>query len=62
MLHTATVSQYTFIFCAGYATNFTEETFKVTKVQDTIPWTYLLQDSNKEDITGAFYEQELTLT
>ena len=45
----------------GYSQNWSPEIFEVYKVQPTFPWTYLLKDLKGEDITGAFYEAELSL-
>ena len=35
------------------------EIFTIDKVQDTKPITYLLKDTNNEEIKGCFYSQEL---
>ena len=32
------------------------------KVKNTVPWTYLINDLNSEEITGTFYEKELQKT
>ena len=29
------------------------------KIKNTIPWTYVIDDINGEEITGTFYEKEL---
>ena len=29
------------------------------KVENTVPWTYVINDLNGEDIIGTFYEKEL---
>ena len=34
----------------------------VNKVQNTVPWTYLINDFNDEEIKGSFYEKELQKT
>ena len=47
------------VFSKGYETNWTKELFIITKVQDTNPPTYKIQDMNGEKIEGSFYEQEL---
>ena len=31
----------------------------VWKVENTLPWTYVINDLNGEEITGAFYDEEL---
>ena len=37
----------------------TEEIFKISKIQLTIPVTYKITHYNGEEIQGSFYEQEL---
>ena len=48
-------------FEKGYTPNWTEEVFKVVKVQSTLPYTYKLEDARGEAVTGTFYETELQL-
>ena len=33
--------------------------FKVGKIKNAIPWTYIINDLNGEEIIGTFYEKEL---
>ena len=33
--------------------------FVIKKIKDTVPWTYVINDLNGEEIIGTFYEQEL---
>ena len=47
------------IFDKGYTQRWTEEVFKISKIQLTIPATYNITDYNGEEIQGSFYEQEL---
>ena len=49
-------------FEKGYTVRWTEELFKIHKVQLTDPPTYKLKDLNDEEITGSFYEPELQKT
>ena len=49
------------IFAKGYAPNWSEEIFVIKKV-NTVPWTYVINDLNGEEITGSFYEKELQKT
>ena len=56
------ISKYKNIFAEGYTPNWSEEVFVVNKVQNTIPWTYLINDLNGEKIMGSFYEKELQKT
>ena len=39
-----------------------EEVFVIKKVKNTIPWTYVINDLNGEEIIGTFYEKELQKT
>ena len=56
------ISNYKNIFTKGYTPNWSEEFFVVNKVQNTVPWTYLINDLNGEKIKGSFYEKELPKT
>ena len=49
-------------FDKGYTQRWTEEVFKISKIQLTIPVTYKITDYNGEEIQGSFYEQELQKT
>ena len=33
--------------------------FVVSKIKNTVPWTYVINDLNGEEIIGIFYEKEL---
>ena len=50
------------IFAKGYAPNWSEEIFIVSKIKNTVPWTYVISDMNDEEIIGTFYEKELQKT
>ena len=39
--------------------NWSDEVFVIKKIKNTIPWTYVLNDLNSEEIIGTFYEKEL---
>ena len=56
------VSKYKNIFAKGYTQNQLEETFVVSKIKNTVPWTYAISDLNIETISGMFYEKELQKT
>ena len=56
------ISKYKNIFAKGYTPNWSEEVFVVNKIQNTVPWTYLINDLNGEEIKGSFYEKELQKT
>ena len=34
----------------------------IKKVKNTVPWTYVLNDLNGQEIVGTFYEKELQET
>ena len=56
------ISKYKNIFVKGYTPNWSKKVFVVNKVQNTVPWTYLINDLNGEEIKGSFYEKELQKT
>ena len=53
------ISKYKTIFAKGYMPNWSEEVFVIKKVKNTVPWTYVINDLNDEEIIGTFYEKEL---
>ena len=53
------ISKYKNIFAKGYILNWSEEVFVIKKVKNTVPWTYVINDLNGEEIIGTFYEKEL---
>ena len=52
------ISKYKNIFAKGYTTYWSEEVFVIKKLKNTVPWTYIINDLNGEEITGTFYEKE----
>ena len=56
------ISKYKNIFVKGYTPNCPEEVFVISKIKNTVPWTYVISDLNGEEITGSFYEKELQKT
>ena len=56
------ISKYKNIFAKGSMPNWSEEVFVVDKIKNTVPWTYVINDLNGEEITGTFYENELQKT
>ena len=56
------ISKYKNIFAKGYTPNWSEEVFIVSKIKNTVPWTYVINDLNGEEIFGSFYEKELQKT
>ena len=53
------ISKYKNIFAKRYVPNWSEEVFVIKKVTNTVPWTYVINDLNGEEIIGTFYEKEL---
>ena len=47
------------VFSKDYTSNWNRELFKINKVLNSFPTTYLLEDINGEVIEGKYYEQEL---
>ena len=56
------ISKYKNIFAKGYMPNWSEEVFIISKIKNTVPWTYLINNLNGEEIIGTFYEKELQKT
>ena len=40
----------------GYTPNWSEEVV-ISKIKNTLPWTYIINDLNGEEILGTFYEK-----
>ena len=55
-------SKFKNIFAKGYTPNWSEEVFVINKIKNTVPWTYVINDLNDEEIAGTFYEKELHKT
>ena len=53
------ISKYKNIFAKGCTPNWSEEIFVIKKVKNTVPWTYVINNLNGEEIIGTFYEKEL---
>ena len=53
------ISKYKNISAKGYMLNWSEEVFIIKKVKNTVPWIYVINDLNREEIIGTFYEKEL---
>ena len=56
------ISKYKNIFTKGYTPNWSEEIFVISKIKNTVPWPYVINDLNGEEITGSVYEKELQKT
>ena len=55
-------SKHKNIFAKGHTPNWSEEVFVINKVQNTVPWIYLINDLNGKEIKGSFSEKELQKT
>ena len=53
------ISKYKNIFVKGYMLNWSEEIFVIKKIKNTVPWIYVINDLNGEEIIGTFYEKGL---
>ena len=53
------ISKYKNGFAKGYTPNWSEETFVIKEIKNKVPWTYVINDLNSEEIIGTFYEKEL---
>ena len=56
------ISRYKNIFAKGYTPNWSEEIFVIKEIKNTVPWIYVINDLNNEQIIGTFYENELQRT
>ena len=48
------ISKYKNISAKGYTPNWSEEVFIISKIKNTVPWTYIISDLNNEEIIGSF--------
>ena len=46
----------------GSTSNWSGEVFVIKEIKNTVPWTYVINDLNGEEIIGIFYEKELRKT
>ena len=51
------ISKYKNIFAKEYAPNWSEEVFVISKIKNTVPWTYVLNDLNGKDIVRTFMKK-----
>ena len=49
------ISKHKNIFAKGYTPNWSEDVFVIKKVKNTVPWTYVINDLNGEEVVGTFY-------
>ena len=53
------ISKYKNIFAKGYTPDWSEEVFVIKEIKNTVPWPYVINDLNDEEIIGTFYEKVL---
>ena len=53
------ISKYRNIFAKGYMPNWSEEVFIISKIKNTVSWTYIINDLNGEEIIGSFMEKKI---
>ena len=53
------ISKFKNISANGYTPNWSKEIFIVDKINDTVLYTYNIEDLNGEEIIGSFYDREL---
>ena len=51
------ISKYKNVFAKGYTPNQSEEVFVIKKVKITVSWTYVINDLNRDEVAGTFYEK-----
>ena len=56
------ISKYKNIFAKGYMPNWSEEVFVISKIKNTVPWTYVNNDLNGGEVIGTFCEKEFQKT
>ena len=56
------ISKYKNIFAKGYTPNWSEEVCVISKIKNTVPRTYVINDLTGEEIIGTFYEKEQQMT
>ena len=56
------ISKYKNIFAKGYPPNWSEDVFVASKIKNTVPRIYVINDLNGEEIIGTFHEKELQKT
>ena len=52
------ISKYKNIFTKRYTPNWSEEAFVISKIKNAVLWTYVIDDLNREEITGTFCEKK----
>ena len=56
------ISKYKNVFAKGCTSNWSENGFVILKDKNIVPWIYIINDINGEEIAGTFYENEMQKT
>ena len=59
MIMSYKISKCENFFVKGYTLNWSEEVFVIENFENTVPWTYIISNSNGKEIVRTFHEQEL---
>ena len=51
------ISKYKNIFTKGYAPNWSEEVFVISKIKNTIPWTYVINEEMVKKLLELFVKK-----
>ena len=51
------ISKHKNIFAKGYTSNWSEDVFVIKKVNDTVPWTFVINDLNGEELLEHFMKK-----
>ena len=51
------ISKYKNIFAKGYTPNWFEKVFVIKRIKNSVPWTYVVNDLNSDEIIRTFYEK-----
>ena len=52
------IPKYKNIFAKRYNLKWPEKVFVISKIKNTVPWSYVISNLNGEEIIGTFYENE----
>ena len=52
------ISKYKNIFARWYMPNWSEEVIIISKIKNTVPWTYIINDLNGEKVIGTFFRMQ----
>ena len=52
------ISKYKNVFAKGYTPNWSEDVFMIKNFKNSVPWIYVINDVNGEEIVRKCYENE----